>query len=193
MIFLWEVLLHVSILHFVYGFNCESTNNCTQLKNKENIEKNCLEPYCSCKNSDILLCTNFNRFSELDFTQLTNSKTFQYIELRPKLMLDLDEELQLTGLTLHGRLSLYNLKSLHLAYNPFLSMKYVLFNLAILDSSFNFSDICQPANETVFGKLNIFEFRLTNVTFTRPICPYMFQDSKIEQFIITEPNGKIRF
>jgi len=152
-----------------------------------------LQPYCSCINQDILICSNFNRFSDLNFTKTgIIEQTFKYIELYPTQQLDLNEELQLAGLKLHGTLSIHNLKSIRLDYNPFQLLNYVLFNLAIVDSNFNYKEVCSEIEikqDFIFSNLKLHEVKLVNVNFTQPVCACMFRNSKIDRLIISEPIG----
>lgn len=157
------------------------------------LQTNCLEPFCSCLTDSYLSCSNFTHFSQLNFSA-TYSQIFQLVELRPKQPCKLDSKLKLDGLNLHGRLNIYNLKMISLFYNPFKQMNYLhKFSLAIFDSVFDYAEKCKPAKASkgnvVFGKLKLDEFRLSNVTFAKPVCPHMFQDSQIDQFTITNPTG----
>jgi len=193
---LLPTLLFVSVLHAAQTLSSNCKNKSCHLQTSTSTTQSnhsCLEPYCSCINPDILLCNNFSRFLDLNFTHLTaHQHTFKYVELHPKKALDLNEHLQLSGLRLHGTLSLHNLKSLRLDYNPFQSLNYVMFNLAIVDSSFSFNETCLQTHnkrDLIFSKLSLYEFRLVNVTFTQPVCARIFHHSKIERFIILQPSG----
>ncbi len=107
---LLPTLLFVSVLHAAQTLSSNCKNKSCHLQTSTSTTQSnhsCLEPYCSCINPDILLCNNFSRFLDLNFTHLTaHQHTFKYVELHPKKALDLNEHLQLSGLRLHGTLSL---------------------------------------------------------------------------------------
>lgn len=154
------------------------------------LQTNCLEPFCSCLTDSYLSCRNFTQFSQLNFSA-TYSQIFKLVELRPKQPCKLNSQLRLDGLNLQGRLNIYSLKTISLGYNPFKQMNYLhKFSLAIFDSVFDYTDKCEPTKGgAVFGELNLDEFRLSNVTFAKPVCPHMFHRSHIDQLIVTNPTG----
>ena len=180
--------------------NCAliQTNNVISLNKPSKdvvLQTNCLEPFCSCLTNSYLSCENFTSFSDLNFSS-TNFQIFEHVELRPRHPIDLNKKLKLDGLNLNGRLNIFNLKSISIEYNPFKQINYLdTFNLAIFDSVFNYKNKCEPSSklDTIFSNIRLNEFRLTNITFERPICSYMFQDSLIEQFVVINPIGIFRF
>lgn len=201
MVFLLSLLFFTFIIQHTHSHSSCATLNCKFLSNYSTIarssvqnvinQKECLEPFCSCINNDYLFCTNFTRFSQLKFAY-TNNRLFRRVELRPRYQLELNKELQLANLNLKGRLNLYNLKSIDLKYNPFKKLRYPRIQLGLIDSKLDYKEKCKQMNglDSTFANLRLDLFRLDNVNFSKPLCPYMFQNSTIEQFVITNPNGK---
>ena len=176
------------------------------------IPRDCLEPYCACVNTTSLICHNFTRFEQLDFRRV-NSILFESVELRPyNVRLDLNENLNFNGLKLNGRLTLSNLRSLSAFYNPFRQILYNDFSLAILDSSFsfvggstgnlaaetsilsmcNFQSSAQNFNY-IFSNLRIIEFTLSGILFERTVCPILFRNTQIFNFLVINPFGAFGF
>ena len=149
---------------------------------------------------------------------------FEAVELIPyKILLDLNEELNLSGLNLNGKLMLSNLKSLKAFYNPFKQIKHLKFNLAIFNSYFkfvpssysldeharylsvpikferDFIDSCvyesrlMESWDFVFSGLDLNEFTLCNIYFEKEMCPMLFKDTTIKSFIVIDPNGAFGF
>ena len=174
--------------------------------------RDCMEPYCVCLDATSLLCTNFTNFAQLNFS-LVNGRRFESVEIRPfNIRLDLNENLNFNGLQLNGRLTLSNLNSLAAFYNPFRQILYDRFNLAILNSNFkfvggntgNFQAESSILNECkfqssaqnfnyIFSNLRIEEFTLGSIFFEQTICPILFRNTRIFNFLINDPYGAFGF
>ena len=152
-----------------------------------------------------------------DFQRL-NNKPFDSVELTPRagLLLDVDERLQLNGLVLNGRLTLSNVRSFNAFYNPFKQIRHYRFDMTIQNSTFaffsssfnqtdssktflldecSFCSHCVGEQELsfVFANLNIVELTLDNVRFDQPVCPYLFNNSRITNLIVIDAKGAFGF
>jgi hypothetical protein len=200
----WLLLVHFSIL----------ITNAQQLFGSASVNF-CIEPYCYCTDSNTLHCYNFTRFEQLDFRR-TSNRLFRLVELRPLVQqIDINERLSFNGLNLNGRLSMSNIRSINAFYNPFRQIKSDRLELAFFNSYFNFIgttgiDAANYAAETailnecrftvqannydfVFGHLKLDEFVICNVYFERTMCPIVFRNSVIKDFIVTDPIGAFGF
>ena len=183
-------VLYLSIIQLIFENSCYCQNIISFNTSLEiSSQQDCLAPYCLCTGAVFLMCSNFTSFGQLNFTR-TNSRLFHYVEIRPLKQLDLNRELSFIDLNLHGQLSLYNLKSLELSNNPFKQIKCEKLDLGIYDSDISYNEQCSFGTDLVFSGLKLSEFRMNNVNFTQPLCPYMFQNTEIDHFIVTNPNGK---
>lgn len=181
---------------FVTAFSCQS----------------CMEPYCYCRDSTTLHCSNFSRFEELNF-RLISKRVFKLVELRPLVsQLDLNEKLSFHGLKLSGRLSMSNIRSFSAFYNPFKQIRYDRLDLSFFNSYFTFvggstgnsyaeqtilenCEFTQAANDFdfVFSNLNLNELVICNVFFEKKMCPIIFRNSNIRNLIVNDPIGAYGF
>jgi hypothetical protein len=110
-----------------------------------------------------------------------------------------------------SRLTLSNLRSFNAFYNPFKHILLYRFDLTIQNSELNFQSHNQQSEtqktivnecsfrfgsqdlDLIFGNLKITEFIIANVKFTRPICPFLFKNSQITNFIIIDPQNAFGF
>lgn len=170
----------------------------------------CLIPYCYCVSPVSLHCANFTRFNQLDFSR-TNGRIYQKVDLIPLVFLDLNENLNLNGLRLNGKLSFSNIRSINPFHNPFRVLSHDRFDLAFYNSNFKFTNSIKPSQSEnlilsncsintssqslnfIFSDLNIVEFILCNVYFEKPVCPALFRNSVIRNMIITDPIGAFGF
>jgi hypothetical protein len=168
-------------------------------------------PACSC-NQDSLVCTNFNYFTDLDFTTPANNQMFKSIVIKPKIRQSLTEKnLNLTGLTIAytGFIEISNVDKFYFNANPLKSLKRERFTttLRLTDSVFKFmldentvlnsactSRLISPTDEhdhSLMSSVNRLE--LESIDFVEPICPFIFNNVKILNFIVRKPNGQFKF
>ncbi|CAF1004207.1 unnamed protein product [Brachionus calyciflorus] len=170
----------------------------------------CLSPCCYCLNAVTLYCANFTQFPQLDFRR-TNGRVFHKVDIIPLSFIDLNENLNLNGLKLNGKLSFSNIRSINPFYNPFRVIQHERFDLAFYNSNFRFVNSLNPNNEEnlilqdceinqnsknldfIFSNLELTEFILCNVFFEKPTCPVLFRNSIIKNIIITDPIGAFGF
>lgn len=173
----------------------------TQSINNNNDDSTCLNPYCACINFNDnitdLFCSNFDSFKQLDFTK-TQDRKFRDVELFPKIDLDLNRDLNLSGLNLISNIatiSFNRLKRVLVTYNPFEIISDNLNEIFIEDSQIEFVydeilnsneklDCAKLLNkETIFSNLKLDEFGFFDVIFKNSkLCSTLFQNSYIYRF-----------
>lgn len=185
-----KLLLTVLILHLIYAI-------CTKKLN----DVECLTPYCSCQTNDTneglqLICDNFTRFEQLDFTNTKqNFSVFKFIPLESVI---LDDKLNLTSLTLMGLVDFYfdNINTIDVYSNPFKMFKRKndsIVTFTIQNSNVSFIYQKPTANdEGIFSYLNFVGiFNFINLEFLNGMPAFMFNNTKTSfmNFANTNFNG----
>lgn len=165
------------------------------------------QPFCI-EDSNQLTCNGFDSFDQLDFK---SGQQYSTVIIEPKTSLILDKKLNLNGLILISnnnppKIVLTNLAGFDPLYNPFHSIQFVnndqnLFDLEIRDSIWNYEPKIecewrtdnQDKGPKTFNGLNINMLFIRFPTFTAPLCPVMFANTRIEHMLIQELATKITF
>lgn len=162
-------------------------------------------------NEIILTCANFTDFAQLDFKSTLNatSLVFHIIRIVPLREQPLTEtNLDLDGLTLgpSGTVELANINSFDLRANPLAKLKtdrgHFTTILRLVNSTFKFvvnnsielnSTVCTTAlfnanNSTrnLFAAANF--LYLDRARFVEPVCPLVFQNSRISNMYVIAPD-----
>lgn len=175
-------------------------------------------PQCNC-NRVSLNCTNFNYFYELNFTKMSSAENgseliFKSIRIIPQKEQELNEKnLNLNGLAIDSQatIELANINNFYFKSNPFarLNNVYKRFTTILIlvnctlkfsyDSRTPLNSVCNrnllkpPMNlneHTVHSLMSSANFvYLKNCKFVEPICPFIFNNVKISNFYIINPQS----
>lgn len=188
-----------------------STTSTTRTTTETTIPLNCYNPYCKCIVPDVK-CEGFSAFNQLSFKYADFNYTFKNVILIPLDKIVLNDNLDVTGLTIttNSNLKLWNIKSFTLSSNPLGKFKFEPGNrymtVELIDSSFTFDYLQKPLNSICDSSLpenaslsiffsNMKHINLINSDIQEPICPYIFRNVnfinlKIESL---ESNSKFAF
>jgi hypothetical protein len=163
---------------------------------------------CTCETAKFIKCENFTSFSELDFKSI-NFTEINVLELRPLDPLILDNSLNLSSITIiNKQVILSNIRGFMLNSNPFESInqnmkKKNIIELKLYDSEFEFYESEETKLESKCNKYELINrnaFNNTilsrfstvslskNVKYSNNMCPFVFQNAKIDLFLINNIN-----
>lgn len=165
-------------------------------------------PYCECRSSERLECSNFEKFSKLNFRdpvkiKLSNLKQYYLMKLNPKVPLKLDESLNLSELNLDinkFQFILNNINSFELTSNPFHIYKLLgsLPIISINNSSFSFvyrgkefdwlCDLVIKDSQLypIFSSFrSVYLGYSSSINFSSPICPAVFKNANLDSLFMT--------
>lgn len=165
-------------------------------------------PFCYCKSSERIECTDFDKFNELDFRQpvkkkMSNLKQYYLMKIEPKTSLNFNDSFSLADINLDLKkfqFILNNMNSFELTANPF--HKFSLFgSLAIIsinNSSFSFTYRAKEFNwlcdlvikdNQLFPLFSSFKSLYlgysSKVDFGAPICPAVFKNTNLDTLFLT--------
>ncbi|RMZ94098.1 hypothetical protein BpHYR1_016171 [Brachionus plicatilis] len=165
-------------------------------------------PYCDCRSSERIECTNFDSFDSLDFKQpikkkMSNLKQYYLMKIEPKSALKFDHSFSLNHLNLDMnkfQFILNNIKTFELTANPFHNHS-LLASLAVIsinNSSFSFvyrgnqfNWLCDlvikdsQLNPVFSSFKSLYLGYSSSVDFSSPICPAIFKNSNLDSLFMT--------
>ncbi len=154
-----------------------------------------------------LKCSGFTSLNQLDFAN-EGGNVFEIvsIEADTTLNLALDSSLSFQGLKLNSFSALPKIRlknfilfdsNLSLFKSAEILSQSSLFDLELINIDFGINITCNYSplmtENHIFSDLNIDSFILNNPTFSRPICPIIFKNTRMKNFIFIESISPISF
>ncbi|CAF0805630.1 unnamed protein product [Brachionus calyciflorus] len=146
----------------------------------------------------LLFCSRFTSLEQLDFRNTTIEYNELVIQPDPSLKLEFNSSLSFDGLKLgqNPLIEIGNFYKFDSSFNPFQSIQFKdpnkNFSLNIYDSIFEFKTnlTCEISEQNLqdsflFSHLNIIQLFFDRVSFPDKICPLLFKNSTIKQWIFS--------
>lgn len=164
---------------------------------------------CRCIGSSDMICEDFSEFSQLDFSNVVNDpmpREFKQIAFYPAASTRLGDNLNVNSLQLkeQSRVYLNRIDAFYFSSNPFIDFGNKSLILDLTDSNLNFLyDFDQPLNSPT-GRCNLVSLSTNNnpiftgfseiyfshnVTFSKQLCPFIFNNVLLDVLVIKEINS----
>lgn len=161
------------------------------LVNKVFLFESCFKSQCLCDyDSQVLDCTGFTNYKQLNFT--SNTFTWSTIRIISANSLQLNNDLSLKGLKFSETISvqLSNINSFDTNFDGFQLLSGKLIELSIENSKWKISS---SIGNILFANLNFKSFDFRQVEFIDSVNPLVFNNSNIKELSLLATSGNIKF